>query len=339
MKPFLTRLLWFLTIPLAATLLLAGGYVINDPFEVLRPPRDFSHPAVVPNRDFISTTIFLRQNPTQQYDSFIFGSSRTMGFKPSHWQKFLPDGAKVFMFDASQESVYGISTKLEWLDRNGVEIKNVLIVLCRDYSFANTTNHKGHLFIKHPATSGENPLWFHVSFFRAYTSPRFLAAFYGYKLIGGYRPFMRGYIEQKDITYDTLTNETNIVDQELEITTRPDQYYAKRAKVFYNRAAETTDPMPRITPEAKKHLETIARILQKHQTNYRVVMSPLYEQIKLNPADANILKQTFGNRFFDFTGANTFTNDKHNYYETNHFRPKVGDSIMRVMYSPETLHL
>jgi hypothetical protein len=307
-------------------------YVYFDPFKVLRQYNDYSSPKVIPNRDYISTTMFNQNFEKYMYNSFIFGSSRTLAFKPNSWQNYLQINSMPYMFDASAESLYGIYTKLKYLDSKNIDIKNVLIIVCRDVTFNNLENNEEHLFIKHPLTSGENFFMFHSKFFRAYASIKFLLNFYSFKVIGSYRPFMTGYIENRMITYDTITNEINIVDQENEINQNPNKYYANRNKLFYARNGESLDSIKRITNKHLFMLKEMKRILEKNKTSYKVVVSPLYDQIKINSIDLSVLKKEFGNNLYDFSGKNSFTENKMNYYELSHFRPSVGDSILHIIY-------
>lgn len=332
MKQFLKKLTCFSIPGIVLSLLLFLSYLYFDPFKVLKHYSNYSNPYIVSNRDYISTTIFINNYKKEIYNSFIFGSSRTLAFKLSSWSKYLSQNDKPFMFDASGESIYGIYTKLKYLDSKDVKIKNVLIVLCRDVSFKHSQNHKGHLFIKHPATSGESKFIFQLEFFKAYLNPELLLNFFTYKILGKYRPFMAGYIETRKIIYDTLTNETTIVDQENEIIQHPIDYYEKRKGLFYIRKGERIDSIQRITEKHLFMLKEISRIFKKNNTNYRVILSPLYEQIKFNPSDLILLKGEFGNNLYDFSGKNSFTENKINYYETSHFRPNIGDSIFKLIY-------
>ena len=332
MKQFISRLVRFSLIGIILSLVLFSSYFYFDPFKVLRHYNDYSYSYVIPNRDYISTTMFMSNYKNKSYNSFILGSSRTLAFKPNSWRKYLSDNDNPFVFDASNESIYGIYTKLKYLDSTNVEIKNALIILCRDVSFNYTENHKGHLFIKHPATSGESNLAFQFEFFKAYLSPKFPFNFYSYKILGTYMPFMAGYIDRRKITFDTITNEINIIDQETEITENPAEYYAKRRDLFYERIGEKTDSIQGITNKHLFLLKEIRRILEKNNTNYKVVLSPLYDQTKFNPSDLLLLKIEFGNNLYDFSGKNSFTDNKMNYYETNHYRPNIGDSILKRIY-------
>ena len=332
MKQFIKRLTYFSLIAIIPIIAFILSYLYFDPFKVLMHYNDYSSPYVISNRDYISTTMFINKYKENNYNSFIFGSSRTIAFRPNSWCKYLSVKDKPFMFDASGESIYGIYTKLKYLDSLHVEIKNAIIILCRDASFNNSENEKGHLFIKHPSTSGEGVLGFHLEFFKAYLSPKFLFNFYSYKILGAYKPFMSGYIENRKITFDTITNEINIIDQETEIIQNPTEYYARRKEMFFERTGERTDSVHRINNKHISMLKEVRRILEKNNTDYKVVLSPLYEEIKFNPSDLSLLKKEFGNHLYDFTGKNSFTDIKTNYYEISHFRPIIGDSIFNVIY-------
>lgn len=332
MKTFLVKFLIFSFIGILPLLLLTIGYFYNDPFKVLKEYKDYSNLWVIPNRDFISTRMFIKNYKKYQYDSFIFGSSRTIAFQPQTWKNYISADAKPFMFDASSESIYGVWSKIKFIDSLHSKIKNAVIIICRDVSFANSSNHKGHLFIKDPLVSGESNFAFHFDFFKAYFDPVFLFNFYDYKFSNTYKPFMKGYIEDRKISIDTITNSIKIINREAEIISRPAEYFAKRKDIFFNRGIELIDTVARIKNVHLNMLKEIKRIFEKNKTDYRIILSPLYEQTKFNPVDKKILTDLFGNKLFDFSGKNHFTDPITNYYETSHFRPIVGDSIFSIIY-------
>ncbi|HOA37162.1 MAG TPA: hypothetical protein PKJ36_02115 [Flavihumibacter sp.] len=332
MLQFLKRLWKFLLIGMVPIALLLLGYLYFDPFKTLRPYADYSYPYVVPNRDYISTEAFLHREKQNQYNAFIFGSSRTLGFRPDSWRKYLPDTAHPFVFDASAESIFGIYTKLKLIDSMKVPINNALLVFCRDVTFRTDKNSTGLLYIKHPATSGESKLAFQWSFLKAYLSPRFLFSFYTYEFTHKYRPFMKEYIEKRRIVYDKVSNEITILDQDEAIAKNPEQYYAERKQMFSIARPERTDSIARINANMKQMLDGIRAILDRNHTAYKIVLSPLYERVHFNPADKQILEHIFPQHVCDYTGNNQFTSSMYNYYESNHFRPAVGDSILAQIY-------
>ena len=84
----------------------------------------------------------------------------------------------------------------------------------------------------------------------------------------------------------------------------------------------------------RQQLVAISNILKRNNTNFQLVISPLYHQEKLNPVDFSILQHTFGTaHVHDFSGLNEFTIPVGNYYEENHYRPIVGRKILRVIYA------
>jgi len=287
---------------------------------------------VTNQRDYISTEMFNRNYNKYRYDSFIFGSSRTLAFSPSSWHRYIGVNASPFMFDASNETITGILGKLNYLDSQGVKIKNTLIILCLDCSFRGAESSTGHLFIKHPATSKESRLDFQVEFLRAYFNVKFLYKFFAFKLIGTYRPFMAGVIEPRRITYDRVTNEVRIHDQEEELLQSPAEYYSKRKQIFYTRTEEHSDTVTRIDAAQISVLLKIKQILEKQHTEYRIVISPLYDQIRCSDQDLRVLKHLFGSLVYNFSGRNRFTESERNYYEASHYRPQVGDAIMDSIY-------
>jgi hypothetical protein len=255
-----------------------------------------------------------------------------LAFRPASWARHLPANSSPYMFDASIETVYGIYTKLRYLDSLHIHVDNALIVLCRDAAFYYDANPEGHLFIKDPKTSGESKLAFHFTFYKAYMSSNFLFCYYQYMFSRKFKKYMADYLEYRKITYDTISNEITILDQEEEITKDPAGYYARRKNVFFKQPGESIDTTQQINSNHLFMLMEIKRLLEKSHTNYKVILSPLYEQVKFSRGDFAILKNIFEDQLYDFSGNNSFTNNVYNYYEASHFRPVVGDSIMNIIY-------
>lgn len=332
MKQFLTRIAYFSLFGIVPLLILLLSYVYFDPFKVLRDYDDYSFAYISPDLDYVSTQVYIKNDPKYHFNSFILGSSRTLAYKPQSWLKHLPAGARPYVFAASMESVYGIYTKLKYLDSLHKKIDNALIIYCHDVTFNKTENEGGHLFIKHPATTGESKLDFQLTFFKSYLSPLFFANFYIYTFTREFKPFMNGYVDNKKVKFDKVTNAMSIIDQESEVSKTPDAYYEKRKDMFYDRKAEQTDSVQRIQEKQLFMLKEIKRILEKNKTNYKIIISPLYEQVKVSPQDMAILKKLYGDHLYDFSGKNFVSETKRNYYEVSHYRPIMGDSLMNLVY-------
>jgi hypothetical protein len=159
MKYFLKRVLSFLFILLIPAIVLVSLYVYFDPFKVIKKYTTYSYATIEPNRDYISTEIFLANRQKYKYNSFIFGSSRANSFNPDSWSKHLDKQALPFVFSASGESVFGIYTKLKFLEKEKADINNVLILFCRNAYFKNK-NYDDHLIQKLQERVGPNFILF-----------------------------------------------------------------------------------------------------------------------------------------------------------------------------------
>ena len=77
----------------------------------------------------------------------------------------------------------------------------------------------------------------------------------------------------------------------------------------------------------------MAEVFQAHHTNCKIIISPEYKQIRINPSDVTELKKIFGEEnVFDFSGINEYTNDIRNYYEGSHYRPCLGRRLLDIVY-------
>jgi hypothetical protein len=318
----------------APLLLLTVGFIVLDPFKIIWSYRDYSKNCIaIPNRDYVSTEVYKKNRMKYRYNSFIFGSSRTLAYKPEHWRKYLDSTASPFVFDASTETVFGICTKIRYIDKMGDSIKNALVILCPDWSFAVEGDCKGHLFMKHPAVVGTSWFHFYEECFKAYLDWGFIKNYYRFLLTRRFSPSMNGFFESRTIVFDTITNEQKIVSLEKELE-NPDRFYGSRTRLFYQRKETVVSYGSGISPAQEKLLNEIHHIFLRHHTRYAIVVSPLYNQKKLNEADFQLLVRVFGKEnVFDFSGKNAITDRVQNYYETSHYRPLVGDTIMKIVYS------
>jgi hypothetical protein len=289
------------------------------------------------NRDFISTEVFKKNRTIHHYDSFIFGSSRTLGFQTREWKKYLEPDASPFVFEASGETLYGIYSKIKYLDEQKVPIRNALLIICRDATFEKRSARSaqdGHIFLKHPDVAKTSWFMYYLEFIKSYFDRNFITSYYAYKITHRYYPFMKNYIETRKVVYDPITNDVTIPDLEAEISSNPDLYYQRYGYRFRPRSDAGQESPSLISREQETMLREIREIFRKQKTRYRIVISPLYEQKKLNDRDLDLLRTIFDARnVFDFSGRNDITNDVTNYYEHSHFRPKVGNKIYAISYS------
>lgn len=339
MQTFLRDIGRFLLVLLIPTLFVVGTYFYYDPFQVVYHYNSFyvsGQPRYVTlNGDYVSMETFLNNNPIFQYNSFIFGNSRSRFFEMEEWNKYINTN-KSYHFDASGESLYGICKKVNFLSEKNVPITNAIVVL--DVStLKQISNSFGHLFIKHYLLSGQNRIDFQLEFLKAYSSFSFFPAYLDFKYSGKIKDYMkRGHLlDDTPVDYNLQYNEMALPVFEKQIMENPELYYTpERKKVFFHR-----DSIEKQSPQVIKSiqiemLKSIKKIFAQNNTNYKIVINPLYDQQKLNVLDLQNINAIFGKEnVFNFSGINSLTSDYHNYYEESHFRPIVSQQIFKAIYA------
>jgi hypothetical protein len=318
-----------LGVPLGASLI---GYFVLDPFKVVRR-HDVYYDAepVSLNRDYVSTEELFRLAPTRP-NAFVFGSSRSLAFRCDDWRPYLPASARPFHFDAWLETLYGVASKVRYLDSTGLAIDDALFIF-DSQAFARTNNQYSHLFVKHPAVSGEPAVAFQTLFVGTFFANLFFVKYFDYELFRTLRPYMRDVFPPKPVRHLRETNDLIFSADEAELAAGEDAFYAKRAAVFAPRTPVTLPPF--LQAKQLALIGEISALFAKHHTRVRVIVSPLYDQYALNPADRRALEHAFGaEHVFDFSGVNAWTADRRNYYEESHYRPHVARALMRAAYGP-----
>lgn len=339
MRKFTINLFNFSLIWLIPLIILGITYLLLDPFKVIKTYQSFydlnAKGWVGLNKDYISTKTFENNSKKINYNSFIFGNSRSMFYQISDWKKHLPDKSSCFHFDASGEALYAINKKIEYINKQGFKIENVLLVLDKT-TLKQDKPKSGHLFIITPTlVNNANVFDFHKTFFLAFLHPQFLYAYLDFQISGVVKPYMKekNLIDDRPRKHDLLTNEIQF--DYFENLALINKYYTKnRLSDFYERDSIEKFSTKSIDKNHKLILTNIQSIFKKHNTNLKIVISPLYDQKKLDKTDLAYLKNLFGaQNVFDFSGINEFTNDYRNYYESSHYRPHVARKIMEKIYA------
>ena len=317
MKTFLIKILLIIFIPLICLL---GLYVISDPFKTLNPfnLREFS----VVNRDYLSSELFLKNYSKEKYNSFIFGSSRGCGINTYLWRSYLPENAKQFLFQAWGESITGIYQKFQYLNNHDVDINNALILIDMPGSFDKIQESTTAIGLKHYKFSGKSELYFQYHLFKAFIKPSLI-----------FESFRQLIVKPNyTIGFDTISNDWNIKNKENWNKIPAQDSTLNKAKFKERPAIEKMMPKV-ITADNKIIMNKIASILKAKKTNYKVIITPSYDQLKINNEDFKILQQVFGvENVYNFSGKNELTEDKYNFMDINHFDLVVGRKILMEIY-------
>ncbi len=319
-------------------IVLLGSYIYWDPFKVIYKYDSYyesGKPSYVTlNKGFVSIETFLHNYSKYAYDSFVFGSSRSIFYRVADWKKYI-HATECFHFDASGETLYGIYKKLEFLQKNHVPIKNAIIVVDAEL-LSQTVDPENYLLKQHPRITSELTVLFQWRFLKTYFDRKFLFSFLDFKLRGKIRPYMTRelVLDDRPFTYDRTTNEVSFDYFEKMIDRNMNDYYGSRKDLFYSREPIEKRSVVVIGKEQEKQLVYIKDQLNKNDTRYKIIISPLYDQKRINSNDYDVLCKVFGSKnVFDFSGINDLTASMYNYYETSHYRPHVCKLILDRIYA------
>lgn len=296
------------------------------------------HQHIFINKDFVSVETYLKHKRTEQYDAFILGNSRSIYYPIGEWKKWIK-GKTPFHMDAAGETLWGINAKLRLLDSLQVPVSDVLIITDPG-SMKGIEDIEMPLLVKHPALSGRHWLSYQWIFLKSFLRWNFIFPYLDLKYGRGFQDYMRrwGVFDNYLLGYDSLMNEMTIPEIDEEIASNPHAYYQKMKLNFDSVLHQKGLNYPPLLNEKRKKLwMEIKEITNRKNIQLRIVISPLFEGRPMALADEIWLEATFGaGVVFNFTGENTITKNRFNYYENSHYRPHVATFILNSIYSGKT---
>jgi|GEM_PF-993474 len=338
-KKFLKFIPKFLLFSLPFSLLILSYFVL-DPFRVLRKHEHYgSNFLKFSNRNVVSTSTYLYYNKDYHFKSFVFGSSRSSGFLTSDWKKHIND-PNPFHFDAFNENISGIHSKMDFIKAQGGHLENVLIVLDID-SFSERFEEMGSLpHLRDPRWEGgpmlTNRNWweFQLKFFKAYFKDYFLIKFLDARIFHTYRPWFEGaFSKHEGYYFDSPNNDFTFPMHVVEIKKDSLSYYHDPKQFKSVKKVKPHDML--IKKHHLPHLLAISKLLKSENTNYKIIIGPTYEWSLYNPVDLEILAIYFGKEnIYNYAGKNKYTEHSGDYYDDSHYKPSVGRAIMNEIYRP-----
>ena len=329
MKRFLLTILIFIAVPL---ILLVGIYLWTDPFRCIH---DFDINDVdATNREYMSTELFLRNNPTYHYNSFIFSSSRGCGMNTYQWKQYLPDGAQPFVFQAWSESLTGIEMKLNYLNEHQIPIDNALLLFDIPGTFDDEQIPTRVLAMKHYMFTGHSKFEYNVvQFWNFIQKPSLWSQSINKRLRG----------TKIACESDTITNDFEASNR-YNYTELPQQDSLKQCSKMTRRtflakiehvSGDVKISEPLINEQFEEQLRHIRTILEANHTDYHIIITPApcYTNPAINPMDLTVLYEMFGaERVHNYSGKNMFTEDYNNFSDPGHFGLRVGYMIVEDIY-------
>lgn len=303
-------------------------YFYDDPFMVLRRYSKYDSDIML-CESCVGWNIYLNNRDSIPFNSFIMGNSCTMAFQCHEWEKYLDGGRAVRLF-GNAESMMAVYKKLQALEREKADIRNVLLVIDH-ISLSKTRLLSGFSNVLPPSVSGEGTLSFQLESLQAFVLPGFLMPYLRYRLSGrtvlsgkGFNPY--GQV-RNPINNDAINPREKMILEEGE------QYWQSREKEFPFRSGKPKTASRVVFASQEKLLTDIATLLHRNHAQVKIIISPDYSQESANPDDVKVLRRLFGaENVFDFTGINEYTADIHGYYEQGHYRPCLGNRLMEFIY-------
>lgn len=309
--------------------ILLGTYVYNDPFMVLRSYNDYDHSYVFLNENVVGYNKYMKYRQKAHYDSFILGNSCTMAFCSADWSKYVHGSC--FRFFGNAEGLADVYKKVVFLDKQNQPIRNVLLVV--DKSLLQQANMQTKFIrLQPPAISNIANIKFQVAFLQGFLDPDFFIPYIDYFLFRTYREYMKGVINPNGAAHTRLTNDA-INPNERRIEKEGEKYWNtfKIGKRHFYDQERVYNTVLRNVHEVL--LVKIKNICIKHHTNLKIVISPNISHKAINPKDINMLRRIFGpNVVYDFSGVNMISLDKHNFYDSCHYRPIAGRKMLKIIY-------
>lgn len=328
MKKFITEILLIL-VPFL--LIILGTYVYTDPFCLSNSyplGEDTIGKYSCVNVAYQGIKVMDYYQDSIKYDSFILGSSRSEFYMIEDWKKYIGSATHPIHFSQSGDGLLGTLLRTRYLYERFHIIKHLLIVIDR-YWLGDVSIPNGHLFsMPWQVTGWQDYIAFHWDFIKAFYSIDYWQS----KSISE-QQFSKTYIPYYNENHKEYIE--NLIDSDT--LQYQMSHWGRGSLDFYERPTEEQQLEPIIGKQQYELLLELRELLKNDGTDYRIVISPLYDQLKINDSDYQILCNLFGSDYvYDFSGKNDLTNPISNYYESSHYRSRVCGEIMRRIYvSPQ----
>lgn len=300
--------------------------MVDDPFGIFYNNECLAETS----EDVIETRAYLKTWQTEKYSSFIFGNSRANGFSEDVWRKHIGQET-IFKYNSPGESVLNIKKKLA-LILSKQSIKNALILI-DDGILENTNNrhrfYQGPVYNHTPITSNISYINFYGNYIKYYFDNFFFLKHIYYKLTSNYKnSWMKNAFKDpssiketiKPLTYESLQDsliETNFLLYKQKF--KPDySFFKKKIKT--------------VSFEDSLHLIEIKKLLEESKVDYKIIIPPDFNKLKIEPAMYVTLESIFSTYLFDFSGISRISTDSTLNYENLHFTKKAGAILLDSIY-------
>lgn len=256
------------------------------------------------------------------YDTFIMGSSRAGVLQPSSVERLLP-GARAYNLSLGAGTPAEHLRHLQYLLDAGFPVRMVLLEVDADF-LADRPGQVDYGLAPHPATEGRSlasAYWTYLTIFPTQVWKKKIA-----------ENWLR---HRQPVSLHLSTGVMEFVEAEEAIATRGDEYF--QGALFADRPLNR-DPYRSMANQFVA-LQAIQQICRARAIDCRVFVTPHHRLVMdtLNAEGYLESLQRLGDitEYEDFSGYHRVSLDNRNYYEPSHYRPFIGDRILRHMLTPK----
>ncbi|MBU2701196.1 hypothetical protein Ga0466249_002310 [Sporomusaceae bacterium BoRhaA] len=303
---------------LGAIVIILTNYIV-DPYNIF-------HTKILPKQfqenDRFNKAEFLKYN-MNRYNSYMFGSSRIGTTEPAFIEKYIPE-AKFYNYYVSGGTMYDNLENIKSILSNGGTIKNIylqvdILEMLTTYKY----NPDNYLLRYAPQVINTSLLKYKVSY---------LTIFPYESIIGKIKQNV-----QDDFNYARVDYTTGCWHQESKENAliKGPASYVEHELSFHK--AMHRDVKDEHLKENLNDVMQIVNICKQNNINLIIFTTPHNHRMidSIDIDDYLKVLQSLGSivDYWDFSGYNSITNDDTNYYETSHYRPKIGQIIAAKIFN------
>lgn len=302
---------------LAALLSVACINLLLDPFGVFKSsvfPQSFQL-----NERFRKVD-FLMSNATP-FDTYLFGSSRIGVVDPCVYEKLLP-GASVYNFSVSSASVADIRNQLVFLSQQPWPLRLVVVQIDLENMMVSKNEESDYLRKAHPLLRHESPWKYYLEYALIQPTENWQG-----KWENNYKPLEK---RKYDWVYDVeRSGRTWPNGKQQRIEEEGDRYWETEPTLQKNVRVRAIRIRERQWQENLQALQEIRELCTAKGIRLLVAVTPQSPQLTNLVVTEDYMRfledLTKITSYWNFSGYNSVTLERRNYYEFSHYRPHVGE--------------
>jgi hypothetical protein len=304
-------------------LLMSVNYVI-DPFNIFHTK--FLKYQYQMNERFIKIEFLEKEH--DQFNSYMFGSSRIGSTNPKTIEKYIPN-SKFYNLTASGATLYDDLKILEYFIENEYNVKNIYLQIdIRENMDAYTYNKNDYLRKHHPYVSKESLLKYYMNYLTIFPWENIQ------------RKVENNILGEENLNYNLQTGAWTNEKAERKLMSNP-QDYIKNEPSFHAESARTQKGI--YTSQNLSALKEIKKLCDQNNINLIIFITPHNDKLLDTIVLEDYIKFLVGlseiSAYWDFSGYNTVTLNNENYYEYSHYRPLVSHLIAARIFNDENVHI